>query len=169
MPDPRPVYFYDNRNGTRNVPITSSLQPPKALWPIKPFSRYWRVSVGKIFGVMCITRWGNAVEVHVLFSLLVSSIPHMTPQWSKCPPLVIQPMCGSPSIEAVGMASAVLAPGIILLTGGCGRSGRDTAARVLIKEKDGWKCACVETHGDKGDLISALFLLLIMVSLLEFF
>uniref|UniRef100_A0A8C2CCR2 tRNA wybutosine-synthesizing protein 4 n=1 Tax=Cyprinus carpio TaxID=7962 RepID=A0A8C2CCR2_CYPCA len=89
------------------------------------------------------------VEVHVLFSLLVSSIPHMTPQWAERPPLVIQPMCRSPSIEVVGMASALLAPGIILLTGGCGRSGRDTVARVLIKEKDGWKCACVEAHGDQ--------------------
>uniref|UniRef100_A0A8C1Z4W4 tRNA wybutosine-synthesizing protein 4 n=1 Tax=Cyprinus carpio TaxID=7962 RepID=A0A8C1Z4W4_CYPCA len=87
--------------------------------------------------------------VHVLFSLLVSSIPHMTPQWAERPPLVIQPMCRSPSIEVVGMASALLAPGIILLTGGCGRSGRDTVARVLIKEKDGWKCACVEAHGDQ--------------------
>lgn len=93
----------------------------------------------------------------------------MTPQWAERPPLVIQPMCRSPSIEVVGMASAILAPGIILLTGGCGRSGRDTVARVLIKEKDGWKCACVEAHGEQGDLISALFLLLIMVSLLEFF
>uniref|UniRef100_A0A672TCF5 tRNA wybutosine-synthesizing protein 4 n=1 Tax=Sinocyclocheilus grahami TaxID=75366 RepID=A0A672TCF5_SINGR len=100
----------------------------------------------------------SVVEVHVLFSLLVSSIPHMTPQWAERPTLVIQPMCGSPSIEAVGMASAVLAPGIILLTGGCGRSGRDTTARVLIKEKDGWKCACVEAHGDKGDLISGAVL-----------
>uniref|UniRef100_A0A8C1KWK6 tRNA wybutosine-synthesizing protein 4 n=1 Tax=Cyprinus carpio TaxID=7962 RepID=A0A8C1KWK6_CYPCA len=87
--------------------------------------------------------------VHVLFSLLVSSIPHMTPQWAERPPLVIQPMCRSPSIEVVGMASAILAPGIILLTGGCGRSGRNTAARVLIKEKDGWKCACVEAHGEQ--------------------
>lgn len=110
-------------------------------------------------------RWYGA-EVHVLFSLLAPSIPHMTPQWAKHPPLVIQPMCGSPGIEAVGMASAVLAPGNILLTGGCGRSGRDTVARVLIKEQDGWKCACVEAHGDAGDLINALFLPLLMVSLL---
>ncbi|XP_077072010.1 tRNA wybutosine-synthesizing protein 4 [Siphateles boraxobius] len=77
------------------------------------------------------------------------SIPHMTPQWAEHPPLVIQPMCGSPCIEAVGMASAILAPGNILLTGGCGRNGRDTVARVLIKEQGGWKCACVEAHGDR--------------------
>uniref|UniRef100_A0A8C2CA15 tRNA wybutosine-synthesizing protein 4 n=1 Tax=Cyprinus carpio TaxID=7962 RepID=A0A8C2CA15_CYPCA len=84
-----------------------------------------------------------------IFGIMLSSIPHMTPQWAERPPLVIQPMCRSPSIEVVGMASALLAPGIILLTGGCGRSGRDTVARVLIKEKDGWKCACVEAHGDQ--------------------
>lgn len=50
------------------------------------------------------------------------------------------------------MASAVLESGIILLTGGCGRGGRDTAARVLIKEQAGWKCASVEPWGDRGDL-----------------
>ncbi|XP_067265117.1 tRNA wybutosine-synthesizing protein 4 [Chanodichthys erythropterus] len=76
------------------------------------------------------------------------SIPHMTPQWAEHLPLVIQPICGSPGIEALGMASVVLAPGNILLTGGCGRSGRDTVARVLIKEQGGWKCACVEARGD---------------------
>ncbi|ROL55070.1 tRNA wybutosine-synthesizing protein 4 [Anabarilius grahami] len=76
------------------------------------------------------------------------SISHMTPQWAEHLPLFIQPMCGSPGIEALGMASVVLAPGNILLTGGCGRSGRDTVARVLIKEQDGWKCACVEARGD---------------------
>lgn len=78
-----------------------------------------------------------------------SSIPQMTPQWNTHPPLVVQPMCGSPSVEALGMASALLTPEIILLTGGFGRNGRDTAARVLIKEKCGWKSACVEVHGDK--------------------
>lgn len=105
------------------------------------------VSLGEVYGA----------EVHVLCSLLAPSIPHMTPQWAEHPPLVIQPMCGSPCIEAVGMASAVLAPGNILLTGGCGRSGRDTVARVLIKEQGGWKCACVEAHGDRGDLIMLSF------------
>lgn len=109
-------------------------------------------------------RWYVA-EVHVFFSLLAPSIPHMIPQWAEHLPLVIQPMCGSPGIEALGMASVVMAPGNILLTGGCGRSGRDTVARVLIKEQDGWKCACVEARGDTGDLISALFLPLLMVSL----
>uniref|UniRef100_A0A8C1VJD4 tRNA wybutosine-synthesizing protein 4 n=1 Tax=Cyprinus carpio TaxID=7962 RepID=A0A8C1VJD4_CYPCA len=92
---------------------------------------------------------GSVTNQALLTLPKVSSIPHMTPQWAERPPLVIQPMCRSPSIEVVGMASALLAPGIILLTGGCGRSGRDTVARVLIKEKDGWKCACVEAHGDQ--------------------
>lgn len=83
---------------------------------------------------------------------LASSIPQRTPQWDTNSPLVIQPMCGSPSVEAIGMASVLLTPEIILLTGGSGRNGRDTAARVLIKEEGGWKCTCVEVHGDKGDL-----------------
>ncbi|KAF4109123.1 tRNA wybutosine-synthesizing protein 4 [Onychostoma macrolepis] len=116
---------------------------------LEPFDEFeeWNQKCSHYF---ILTASKGSVTNQALLTLpKVSSIPHMTPQWSERPPLVIQAMCGSPSIEAVGMASAVLAPGIILLTGGCGRSGRDTAARVLIKEKDGWKCACVEAHGDK--------------------
>lgn len=77
----------------------------------------------------------------------------MTPQWAKNPPLLVKPVSGSACVEAVGMASAVLGSGIILLTGGCGRGGRDTAARVLIKEQAGWSCASVEALGDRGDLL----------------
>ncbi|RXN29035.1 tRNA wybutosine-synthesizing 4 [Labeo rohita] len=116
---------------------------------LEPFDEFeeWHQKCSHYF---ILTASKGSVTNQALLTLpKASSIPHMTPQWTERPPLVIQPMYGSPSIEAVGMASAVLAPGIILLTGGCGRNGRDTAARVLIKEKDGWKCACVEAHGDK--------------------
>lgn len=76
----------------------------------------------------------------------------MTPQWAMNPPPSVHPVSGSACVEAVGMASAVLGSGIILLTGGCGRGGRDTAARVLIKEQAGWTCASVDPQGDTGDL-----------------
>ncbi|XP_051566377.1 tRNA wybutosine-synthesizing protein 4 [Myxocyprinus asiaticus] len=91
---------------------------------------------------------GSLTSNALLTSPKVSSIPRMT-QRAEHPSLVVQPMCGSAFVEAVGMASAVLRPGIILLTGGCGRGGRDTAARVLIKEQSAWKCACVEPQGDR--------------------
>ncbi|TRY91864.1 hypothetical protein DNTS_027206 [Danionella cerebrum] len=77
------------------------------------------------------------------------SIPQISPQWHQHPPLVIQSICGAPSVEAIGMASAVLASGLIVLTGGCGRNGRDTTAQVLIKEKGDWKSVCVEILGER--------------------
>nr|XP_055071846.1 tRNA wybutosine-synthesizing protein 4 [Misgurnus anguillicaudatus] len=79
----------------------------------------------------------------------VPSIPRMTPQWLRNPPLSVKPVSGSACVEAVGMASAVLGSGLILLTGGSGRAGRDTAARVMIKEQAGWKCASVYPQGDR--------------------
>ncbi|XP_016355052.1 tRNA wybutosine-synthesizing protein 4-like, partial [Sinocyclocheilus anshuiensis] len=122
-------------------------QRVKGLEPFDEFEE-WHQKCSHYF-ILTASR-GSVTSQALLTLPKASSIPHMTPQWAKHPPLVIQPMCGCPSMEAAGMASAVLSPGIILLTGGCGRSGRDTAARILIKAKDGWKCACVEAHGDRA-------------------
>lgn len=52
-------------------------------------------------------------------------------------------------VEAVGMASSMLEPGLLLLTGGCGRQGRNTAATVLMREHEGWKHAVTEFEGRK--------------------
>uniref|UniRef100_A0A673XWN6 Leucine carboxyl methyltransferase 2 n=1 Tax=Salmo trutta TaxID=8032 RepID=A0A673XWN6_SALTR len=59
------------------------------------------------------------------------------------PPLAVRPMFGQLCVECLGMASMPLGPGLVLLTGGPGWGGReDTTARVLIRAKGGWRCAC---------------------------
>ncbi|XP_072542727.1 tRNA wybutosine-synthesizing protein 4 [Salminus brasiliensis] len=64
--------------------------------------------------------------------------------------LAARPLAGAPCVEAVGMASSVLEPGLLLLSGGFGRGGRDTAAMALIREHTDWTRATVELQGDKG-------------------
>lgn len=48
------------------------------------------------------------------------------------------------------MALALLEPNVLMLTGGFGRSGRETAVRVLIKGQAGWNWASVDTSADWG-------------------
>lgn len=48
------------------------------------------------------------------------------------------------------MASALLEPDVLMLTGGFGRSGRETAVRVLVRGQGGWSWASVETSADWG-------------------
>ncbi|XP_030643412.1 tRNA wybutosine-synthesizing protein 4 [Chanos chanos] len=78
-----------------------------------------------------------------------SPIPLLRPQW-KALPLSVRPMSASVSVEGLGMASCTLSPGFILLSGGSGRGGRDTAARVLIRGPADWSCARVESEMDWG-------------------
>uniref|UniRef100_A0A8K9VGJ4 Uncharacterized protein n=1 Tax=Oncorhynchus mykiss TaxID=8022 RepID=A0A8K9VGJ4_ONCMY len=56
------------------------------------------------------------------------------------PPLAVRPVVGEMCVEGLGMP---LGPGLVLLSGGSGWGGReDTTARVLIRAKGGWRCAC---------------------------
>ncbi|KAM9486203.1 tRNA wybutosine-synthesizing protein 4 [Clarias gariepinus] len=64
-------------------------------------------------------------------------------------PLAVQLMPEALCVEAVGMASSLLEPGVVLLTGGCGRRGRNTAATLLIRENTAWSYATVEPDGEK--------------------
>lgn len=70
------------------------------------------------------------------------------------PPLEPEPLkvglSGSPDVEGLGMASALLEPSVLMLTGGFGRSGRETAVRVLVKGQAGWNWASVDTSADWG-------------------
>lgn len=64
-------------------------------------------------------------------------------------PVAVRLMAEAPCLEAVGMASSLLEPGVVLLTGGCGRRGRNTAATLLIREHTEWRYATVEPGGEK--------------------
>ncbi|KAI1885314.1 hypothetical protein AGOR_G00218870 [Albula goreensis] len=78
----------------------------------------------------------------------VSPVPCMSPTMSpqKLPVLPIMGGPGGPHMEGLGMASAVLGPGVILLTGGSGRRGRGGADMVLIRGQAGWRCVCLESR-----------------------
>ncbi|KAJ8352882.1 hypothetical protein SKAU_G00243580 [Synaphobranchus kaupii] len=75
-----------------------------------------------------------------------SSVPCMSPavnrQTLRATPLPGGPR--GPCLEGIGMASAVLGPGAILLSGGSGRAGRGGVARLLIKDPAGWRCVSME-------------------------
>ncbi|XP_076857570.1 tRNA wybutosine-synthesizing protein 4 isoform X2 [Brachyhypopomus gauderio] len=79
-----------------------------------------------------------------------SPIPRVVPELEALS-LAAQPVAGTPCVEGVGMASSLLGPGLLLLTGGYGRRGRNTGATVLIRDEAGWKCARMELDGD-GDV-----------------
>ncbi|KAK2850337.1 hypothetical protein Q7C36_009120 [Tachysurus vachellii] len=64
-------------------------------------------------------------------------------------PVTVRLIAEAPHVEAVGMASCLLEPGVVLLTGGCGRRGRNTAATLLIKDSTAWRYATVEPKGQK--------------------
>ncbi|KAG9348695.1 hypothetical protein JZ751_029012 [Albula glossodonta] len=78
----------------------------------------------------------------------VSPVPCMSPTLSpqKHPVLPITGGPEGPHVEGLGMASAVLGPGVILLTGGSGRGGRGGADMVLIRGQAGWRCVCLESR-----------------------
>ncbi|XP_047671365.1 tRNA wybutosine-synthesizing protein 4 isoform X2 [Tachysurus fulvidraco] len=65
-------------------------------------------------------------------------------------PAAVRLIAEAPHVEAVGMASCLLEPGVVLLTGGCGRRGRNTAATLLIKDGTAWRYATVEPKGQKS-------------------
>ncbi|XP_017325084.1 tRNA wybutosine-synthesizing protein 4 isoform X1 [Ictalurus punctatus] len=90
-----------------------------------------------------------------LTSHAVLTLPRDTPIPSLKPdlkglPMAVRLMAGAPCVEAMGMASSLLEPGVVLLTGGCGRRGRNTAATLLIREHTAWRCATAEPEGEKG-------------------
>ncbi|KAG7463300.1 tRNA wybutosine-synthesizing protein 4 [Solea senegalensis] len=56
----------------------------------------------------------------------------------------------SVSVEGLGMASASLSPGRLLLTGGSSRGGRGAASRLLLRDRGDWRSVSVEPSQDLG-------------------
>ncbi|CDQ76681.1 unnamed protein product [Oncorhynchus mykiss] len=80
------------------------------------------------------------------------SVSHPSPEaGAEPPPLAVRPVVGEMCVEGLGMP---LGPGLVLLSGGSGWGGReDTTARVLIRAKGGWRCACVKSSNDWGVIL----------------
>ncbi|XP_063069032.1 tRNA wybutosine-synthesizing protein 4 [Engraulis encrasicolus] len=53
-------------------------------------------------------------------------------------------------VEGLGMASALLEPHLLLVTGGFGRSGREAAVKVMVHDQGCWRLANVEVSADWG-------------------
>ncbi|KAJ8283018.1 hypothetical protein COCON_G00055370 [Conger conger] len=61
-----------------------------------------------------------------------------------CPPRdALSEAPEGPGWEGLGMGSAPLGPGAVLLSGGAGRGGRGDGARLLIRGPRGWRCVCM--------------------------
>ncbi|XP_036401358.1 tRNA wybutosine-synthesizing protein 4 [Megalops cyprinoides] len=78
----------------------------------------------------------------------VSPVPCISPVLSP-QTLCVRPLPGDAQglcAEGLGMASSVLGPGVIMLSGGSGRVGRGGAVKVLIRDQAGWRCVCMEPN-----------------------
>uniref|UniRef100_A0A8C4IYZ4 tRNA wybutosine-synthesizing protein 4 n=1 Tax=Dicentrarchus labrax TaxID=13489 RepID=A0A8C4IYZ4_DICLA len=77
----------------------------------------------------------------------VSPVPSTCPSWSPTA-LSVQtvPVC----LEGLGMASSLVSPGQVLLTGGCSRGGRGPVTRILLRGQEGWRAVSVEPALDLG-------------------
>ncbi|KAG5851677.1 hypothetical protein ANANG_G00054190 [Anguilla anguilla] len=89
---------------------------------------------------------GSLTSQALVSPLSESSVPCMLPALDQRT-LRATPMPGGPEgpgLEGLGMASAVLGPGAILLSGGSGRGGRGGGATLLVRGPAGWSCVCME-------------------------
>ncbi|XP_026888835.2 tRNA wybutosine-synthesizing protein 4 isoform X2 [Electrophorus electricus] len=77
-----------------------------------------------------------------------SPIPRMVPKLEAIS-VAARPIAGTPCVEGAGMASTLLEPSLLLLTGGYGRGGRNTGAVALIRGEAGWRCALAELNGER--------------------
>lgn len=55
------------------------------------------------------------------------------------------------------MASTLVSPGQVLLTGGSSRGGRGAVARVLLRGQEGWRSISVEPSVDLGETTLCVF------------
>ncbi|XP_048883425.1 tRNA wybutosine-synthesizing protein 4 isoform X2 [Brienomyrus brachyistius] len=79
---------------------------------------------------------------------LGSQLPCVTPVW-RPETLKVQLLQGGlegPGVKGVGMASAVLGPGVLLLFGGASKAGRVEETKLLIREQTGWTSVCVQAQ-----------------------
>lgn len=96
----------------------------------------------------------HKLYVFICFSSVVSPLPSC-PQPLSPTGLSVQPVSGC--LEGLGMASALMSPGQVLLTGGWSRGGRGAVIRRLIREKEGWRSVSEEPSEDLGERHQILF------------
>ncbi|TKS67878.1 tRNA wybutosine-synthesizing protein 4 [Collichthys lucidus] len=114
---------------------------------LEPFDEYeeWHQKCSHYF-ILTASR-GSLMAQALLTHAPVSPVPSICPSWSHTA-LNVQtvPVC----IEGLGMATALVRPGHVLLTGGCSRGGRGEMTRILLRGQEGWRSVSVEPSVDLG-------------------
>lgn len=77
------------------------------------------------------------------------AVPSVVPSSRSHSVLSVQPI--QLSVEGLGMATCLLSPNQVLLTGGSSRVGRRAAPRLLVKSCKGWSSVSVEVSGELGE------------------
>ncbi|KAM9347649.1 tRNA wybutosine-synthesizing protein 4 [Symphorus nematophorus] len=114
---------------------------------LEPFDEYeeWHQKCSHYF-ILTASR-GSLVAQALLIHPPVSPFPSIGPSWSPTA-LNMQtiPVC----MEGLGMATSLVSPGQVLLTGGSSRGGRGAVTRILLRGQEGWRSISVGPSVDLG-------------------
>nr|XP_046259052.1 tRNA wybutosine-synthesizing protein 4 [Scatophagus argus] len=114
---------------------------------LEPFDEYeeWHQKCSHYF---ILTACRGALTAQALLTQApVSSMSSTCTSWS---PIALSVQTVPVCMEGLGMASSLVSPGQILLTGGSSRGGRGAATQFLIRGQEGWRSASVELSGGLG-------------------
>ncbi|KAF3694456.1 tRNA wybutosine-synthesizing protein 4 [Channa argus] len=105
---------------------------------LEPFDEYeeWHQKCSHYF-ILTASRGSSMAQC----LLTHHSVPCVGPSWS---PRALNVKTAPVSLEGLGMASTLMHPGQVLLTGGSSRGGRGAASKVLFRGKEGWRAISVE-------------------------
>ncbi|XP_040003735.1 tRNA wybutosine-synthesizing protein 4 [Xiphias gladius] len=114
---------------------------------LEPFDEYeeWHQKCSHYF-ILTASR-GSLMAQALLTRPTVSPVPSV--RLSRSPVALsvkTLPVC----LEGLGMASTLVRPGQVLLTGGSSRGGRVAVTRVLLRGQEGWRSVIVEPSVDFG-------------------
>ncbi|CAN9498512.1 unnamed protein product [Ophioblennius macclurei] len=114
---------------------------------LEPFDEFeeWHQKCSHYF-ILTASR-GSMMQRALLPHTPASPGPCVDPSW-RPPALSVHAV--PVRLEGLGMASARLGAGRLLLTGGASRGGRGAAGTVLLRDGDGWRSVGVEPPADLG-------------------
>ncbi|XP_033472788.1 tRNA wybutosine-synthesizing protein 4 [Epinephelus lanceolatus] len=114
---------------------------------LEPFDEYeeWHQKCSHYF--ILTASQGSLMAQVLLEPVPVSPVSSFCPSWSSTA-LSVQtvPVC----MEGLGMASTLVSPGQVLLTGGSSRGGRGPVSWILLRGQEGWRSVGVEPSVDLG-------------------
>ncbi|XP_029980829.1 tRNA wybutosine-synthesizing protein 4 [Sphaeramia orbicularis] len=114
---------------------------------LEPFDEYeeWHQKCSHYF-ILSASR-GSLTAQALLSYPAVSPLPSISPSLG---PVALSVRTIPLSMEGLGMASTLMSPDHVLLTGGSSKGGRGALTSVLHRSHNGWKSVCVEPSGDLG-------------------